>query len=339
MLKQNRIQVVLLLFLQTIFTPLINAEEEAQFNPNPVIAKVGEREVRLEDVRNKKIYDLSLQLHRQLESQLIEYSLQQLQGAHPEINLNPKITISEKQIATVYRVNNLKNRGTLEEFREQIRNFLTEQLRREQLLAQYGLAIEKGWVTSYLKPPSEFVMTASVKTAFLRGNTEAGVMVLEFSDYQCPYCKRIQSTIQKLVEKYQERVAFGYRHFPLSFHTEADEAAIAAECAREQGKFMEMHEMLYAYQKGQSIKELKRYARQIMLKNPKKFDECLDTERYREQVDQDIEDGSALGITGTPGFFIGSYNTKTRQVEGEVLSGAQPISAFESMINKYLKRQ
>ena len=101
-------------------------------------------------------------------------------------------------------------------------------------------------------------------------------------------------------------MAFGYRHFPLAFHKEADEAAIASECAREQGKFEEIHMILYSRQKAQDKEELKKYAREIKVKYPDKFDECLDNEKYRGLVDQDMKDGSSLGITGTPGFLLAS---------------------------------
>ncbi|MEC7631327.1 MAG: DsbA family protein, partial [SAR324 cluster bacterium] len=83
---------------------------------------------------------------------------------------------------------------------------------------------------------------------------------------------------------------------------------------------------------------LKKYARQIGIKNKKKFDQCLDSDRYRGLVNQDMEDGAGLGISGTPGFFIGRYDSVNRRIKGELLSGAQPLSAFENLIAKYLAK-
>ena len=128
------------------------------------------------------------------------------------------------------------------------------------MLNQYSLALKKGWVISNLEAPSDFLLKGNIKTGYLRGNKKASVILLEYSDYQCPFCSRVQSTIRKLIDKYQDRVAFGYRHFPLAFHKEADEAAIASECAREQGKFEEIHRLLYSRQKAQGKEELKKYA-------------------------------------------------------------------------------
>ncbi len=316
-------------------SPLL-AAESVVFDSNPMVAELENQPVRLEDLRNKKIYDLSLQLYQQLQEQLILHTLENLENKHKEINSKPRISISEEQILAVYEGNNLKERGSLDKFRPQIRQYLKAQLRQEMLLNQFGMALEKGWVKSYLSPPSEFTQEASIKTAYIRGNPKAKVMILEFSDYQCPYCSRIQGTVQKLIKTYEKKIAFGYRHFPLGFHTEADDAAMAVECAREQGKFEEMHELLYANQKAQFPEDLKKYSRRIGIKNKKKFDQCLESEQYRGLVNQDMEDGASLGISGTPGFFIGRYNPDKRRIKGELLSGAQPLNAFENLIAKYL---
>ena len=316
----------------------ITAAEEKVFDANPVVAELENVPVKLEDLRNKKIYDLSLQLYQQLQERLIVHTLEKLEKKHKEINSKPEISVTEEQILAIYEGNNLKARGSLDQFRPQIRQFLKAQLRQEMLLNQYGLAMEKGWVKTYLAPPSDFTQEAPIKTAYIRGNPKAKVMILEFSDYQCPYCSRIQPTIQKLIKKYDQKIAFGYRHFPLGFHTEADEAAIAVECAREQNQFEKMHEILYENQKAQFPEDLKKYARQIGIKNKKKFDQCLDSDRYRGLVNQDMEDGAGLGISGTPGFFIGRFDSVNRRIKGELLSGAQPLSAFENLIAKYLAK-
>ena len=183
------------------------------------------------------------------------------------------------------------------------------------------------------------MLAGNIKTGYLRGNKKASVILLEFSDYQCPFCGRVQPTISRLINDYKDRVAFGYRHFPLSFHKEADEAAIAAECAREQDKFLELHLLLYIRQKAQTSSDLKNYAREIKVRSPEKFDKCLDSEKFRGLVEQDIKDGSKLGITGTPGFLIGAFNPKTGEIKGEVLSGAQPYNVFKKTLDKYLSRQ
>ena len=324
------------LFISSIFSTATAQTSKMNYHPNPIIGLVDGNPVTFEDIRNKKINDISINLYQQLNIQFIEYSLKKLEKKFPDINLIPQKKVSLNEIITIYEQNNLKERGTLEQLEPQIRQFLERQIRQQHLLKQYSLAMEKGWVVSHLKTPSKFLVKGNIKTAFIRGNKKASVILIEFSDYHCPFCRQIQKTINKLIENYRGRVAFGYRHFPLSFHRKADEAAISSECAREQGKFEEMHTLLYSNQKTQSIGDLKKLARQIKIKSPKKFDTCLSKERYRGLVNQDIEDGTKLGITGTPGFYLGYFDHNSGNIQGEILSGALPYDSFQKKIEQYL---
>ena len=338
-LSHSFFKIVVLLFLNSTFFALAFAQtSDTVYHPNPVIGVVDGTPVTFEDVRNKKSNDLSLQLFQQLSIQLIEFSIEKLAAKHPEIKLTVDKKITIKEIIAFYEQNNLKERGTLDQLRPQIEKFLKQQVRSQHMLNQYSLALKKGWIVSHLEAPSDFLLKGNIKTAYMRGNKKASVVVLEYSDYQCPFCGRVQITLGKLIKNYQNRVAFGYRHFPLAFHQEADEAAIAAECAREQDKFEEIHMLLFKKPKAQTLDNLKKYAREIKIKSPAKFDKCLESEKYRGLVNQDLKDGAELGITGTPGFFVGLFDYKSGEIQGEVLSGAQPYSTFKQTIDKYLSR-
>ena len=338
-LSRSFFKIVVLLFLNSTFFALAFAQtSDTVYHPNPVIGVVDGTPVTFEDVRNKKSNDLSLQLFQQLSIQLIEFSIEKLAAKHPEIKLTVDKKITIKEIIAFYEQNNLKERGTLDQLRPQIEKFLKQQVRSQHMLNQYSLALKKGWIVSHLEAPSDFLLKGNIKTAYMRGNKKASVVVLEYSDYQCPFCGRVQITLGKLIKNYQNRVAFGYRHFPLAFHQEADEAAIAAECAREQDKFEEIHMLLFKKPKAQTLDNLKKYAREIKIKSPAKFDKCLESEKYRGLVNQDLKDGAELGITGTPGFFVGLFDYKSGEIQGEVLSGAQPYSTFKQTIDKYLSR-
>ncbi len=329
-----------LLSLLLLSTPLLaGAETPNAYSSNPTVATLDGQAITLETLRNKQIQDLNQQLHDALFQQLVEYSVTELAKTHEEIQATPEIEISDAEVESFYNLSGLQSRGTLSQLAPQIRGFMEQQMRAEHFRKQYALAQEKGWVTSYLEPPSEFLLEAQLKTAYIRGNSDAQVMMLEFSDYQCPFCLRVQESIQNLIEAYGDRVAFGYRHFPLTFHTEADEAAVASECAREQGKFEPLHDLLYKRQKAQFPKNLKAYGREIQIKDVDAYDTCIDEDRYRQQVNQDIEDGMALGINGTPGFIIGLYDPEAKTVKGELLSGAQPYQKFVELLEKYLGRR
>ena len=338
-LSRSFFKIVVLLFLNSTFFALAFAQtSDTVYHPNPVIGVVDGKPVTFEDVRNKKSNDLSLQLFQQLSIQLIEFSIEKLAAKHPEIKLTVDKKITIKEIIAFYEQNNLKERGTLDQLRPQIEKFLKQQVRSQHMLNQYSLALKKGWIVSHLEAPSDFLLKGNIKTAYMRGNKKASVVVLEYSDYQCPFCGKVQITLGKLIKNYQNSVAFGYRHFPLAFHQEADEAAIAAECAREQDKFEEIHMLLFKKPKAQTLDNLKKYAREIKIKSPAKFDKCLESEKYRGLVNQDLKDGAELGITGTPGFFVGLFDYKSGEIQGEVLSGAQPYSTFKQTIDKYLSR-
>ena len=339
-LSLSYLRITFLIFLNSVFFTLAFAQtSDIVYHPNPVIGLVDGNPVTFDDVRNKKVNDLSLKLYQQLNIQLIEFAVEKLTAKHPEIKLTSQKEITLKEIIAVYEQNNLKERGTLDQLKPQIEQFLEQQVQSQHLLNQYSLALQKGWIVSHLEAPSDFLLTGNVKTAYIKGKKEASVILLEYSDFQCPFCGSVQETIRKLMDRYQDRVAFGYRHFPLAFHQEADEAAIASECAREQNKFEELHMLLYENPRAQTLDDLKKYARDIKIKSPSKFDQCLDNERYRGLVNQDMKDGAELGITGTPGFFVGLFDSKSGKIQGEVLSGAQPYRTFKQTLDKYLSRR
>ncbi len=160
-----------------------------------------------------------------------------------------------------------------------------------------------------------------------KGSDNAKVTIVEFSDFQCPYCKRFRdASLDALIEKYGDKVRFVFRDFPLtSIHPQAQIAAEAAECANEQGKFWEMHDLIYANQDALSNDSYKGFADQIGL-DAQKFNDCLSTNKYADEIAADEKDGEAYGVTGTPTFFINGWR----------LVGAQPTSEFETLIDKEL---
>jgi len=162
----------------------------------------------------------------------------------------------------------------------------------------------------------------------VKGDKNAPVTIIEFSDFQCPFCgKFFKETFGQIDEKYIKtgKVKMVFRDFPLSFHENAQKSAEAAECADEQGKFWEYHDMLFENQEKLSVEDLKRYAVELGL-DKDKFDSCLDSEKYKDEVKKDFSDGQKYGVSGTPAFFI----------NGKLVSGAQPFSAFEKVIEAEL---
>lgn len=153
----------------------------------------------------------------------------------------------------------------------------------------------------------------------------AKVKIVEFSDFECPFCGSAAPTVKAITEKYGEDVSVSYAHFPLSFHPSARPAALASECAAEQGKFPQYHDKLFANQQSLSTASLKQYAVDLGL-NAEQFNGCLDSQKYGSEVDADFALGSQSGVSGTPTFFI----------NGQKLVGAQPQANFEAVIDGLL---
>ena len=157
------------------------------------------------------------------------------------------------------------------------------------------------------------------------GPIDATVTIVEYSDFECPFCLSVQPTLQQVMDEYEGDVRLVFKNYPLNIHANAFIAAEAGECANEQGGFWDMHDIMFSNQPGLGAEYLKKYAEEIAL-DIEKFSACLDSEKYKAEVERDIAEGSSLGFTGVPVFFI----------NGRLLSGAQPIEAFRNVIDEAL---
>jgi len=155
-----------------------------------------------------------------------------------------------------------------------------------------------------------------------RGPKDAPVTIVEFSDFECPYCGAAHDTVEQVMSTYAGKVRLVYRQFPLSFHPHAAKAAEASLCAADQGKFWEYHDVLFKNQKKLEPMELKAHASEVGI-DPQKFGQCLDSGDKKKAVDADQQAGLQAGVGGTPAFFI----------NGIFLNGAQPIDEFKKVID------
>ncbi len=160
-----------------------------------------------------------------------------------------------------------------------------------------------------------------------KGSDKAPVTVVEFSDFQCPFCKRVNPTLVEVEKAYGDKVRIGFKHLPLPMHPQALPAAIAAEAARRQGKFWPMHDKLFADQQNLSEETFVKYAKELGL-NGEQFKKDLASPEVRAKVDADAREANTLGVNGTPGFFI----------NGRFLSGAQPFPAFKQIIDEEISK-
>ena len=229
---------------------------------------------------------------------------------------------TDVELKAIYEVQREPNRP-FEEVKPQLAQTL-KRARIQQARQEYSAHLrEQAKVSVMLNPPR---VEVAVDPARVRGNPKAKVMIVEFSDFQCPYCGQVEGTLKSVLAKHEGTVALAFRDMPLSaIHPFAYGAAEAARCAGEQGKFWEYHDLLFGDQAGLDHNGLIAKAAKLQL-DAKQFDACISSEKYKTSIQQDNQEGVRAGISGTPGFFI----------NGVFLNGAQPESAFEKAIQDQL---
>jgi protein-disulfide isomerase len=196
------------------------------------------------------------------------------------------------------------------------------QLRRDKARAAYVKNLHTDASLRILLAPP--VADVNLDDAHFRGAKNAPVLLVEFADYECPYCEKVNPLIQKLSEEYGDKLAVVYKDFPLPMHHRSQKAAEAARCAGEQGKYWEYHDVLY-YSRQLDINELKKHA-QVLKLDEGRFNECLDSGATAAAVQKDLEEGKQLNLPGTPSFFINNH----------FFHGAMDYSALHEMVEQQL---
>ncbi len=220
----------------------------------------------------------------------------------------------------------LPNDATFEDVKPQLRQALLREARGKRARELFdGLKKAAGYTVVLEEParPRKTVMGSGPS----RGDATAKVTIVEFADFQCPYCSKAGEVVEKLMAAYPGQVRLVYRHFPLSFHKDAPKAAEASMCADQQGKFWQFHDALYAHQDALGVDDLKGQAFKLGL-DLKRFEACLDSSEMRAVVASDMKEGERLGVSGTPAFFLNGY----------MLSGAQPEEKFRHLIDRELAK-
>ncbi len=302
-----------------------------------VVATVGDMKItraQLEDEIRAKLIELDNQRYDALREGLDGMIAQELlkreaaaRGTTPEALTTEEIEKkapepSDADIQKVYDENKAQLGGqTLEQIKPRIVQYLKGQKQDERRTA-FIAELKKKYPTSVaLKPPVVDVAAAGRPE---RGPKNASVTIIEFSDYQCPFCQKAEDVVDQVMKTYADKVRLVYRDYPLPFHPNARPASEAAACANAQGKFWEYHAKLF-HGDGLEPEKLKTYADQVGL-DRKKFDDCLEKKPFKAEIDKDVKDGEKAGVNGTPAFFI----------NGRMLSGAQPFEKFKEVIDDEL---
>ncbi len=198
----------------------------------------------------------------------------------------------------------------------------------KKMLAYFFAALALAAILYFMAiPPPKTTYTPLLEdSAHVKGSPDAAIAIVEYSDFQCPFCKKAVATLDQLLEEYDGKVKLEYRHLPVPSHEFAFKAAEASECAADQGKFWEYHDILFERQPSLSENSLKRYAAGIGL-NATLFEACLGSGVMSPRVRADAEEAAKARVSSTPTFFI----------NGKKVVGAQPIEQFRKVIDEELK--
>jgi protein-disulfide isomerase len=237
--------------------------------------------------------------------------------------------ITEADINAVFQENKPNLAGVdVTIAREKIRTALQQQRLSIQQKQFVNSLRSQGRVLIRLQPPPVVRVEVLTDGAPFEGAAEAPVTLVEFSDFHCPFCKRVQGTLKQLLDRYPGKIKHVYRNLPIdNLHPHARRAAEAARCAQDQGKFWKYHARLFASAPKASDDDLKHYAEQIGL-DLVQFDGCVSQRSYYDLVQRDLQEASQLGVTTTPTFFV----------NGRLVTGAQPIEKFVQIIEEELAR-
>lgn len=235
-------------------------------------------------------------------------------------------TPTDADVDAFYEENQARINQPKEQIVGQIREYLLQQRRQEAMSAYLDTLRGKYGVEKLLEPLRLPIETEGYPA---HGPKNAPVTLVEFSDFQCPYCARVVPTVEQVKETYGKNVRVVFRQFPLrSIHPQAQKAAEASLCAKDQGKFWELHDAMFADQSKLSVADLKSTAESIGLE-AEAFSQCLDNAEYAEEVQADLDAGAALGVTGTPALFVNG-----RPLPG----GAVPFDQVAELIDDELER-
>ena len=237
--------------------------------------------------------------------------------------------VTDGQVAAFFAQNQPQMQGRpLEQMSPAIRQYLEDQQRGTAFQAMVAELRKAGPAVNVLIDAPRYTVTVAPDDPAL-GTEAAPVTLIEFSDFQCPFCARVMPTLKKIKQTYGDKVRIVWKDFPLtSIHPQAFKAAEAAQCAREQGKFWELHDVLFANQQALLPDDLKKHAAGIGL-DVAKFNTCFDASKYGERVQQHMSAGTQLGVSSTPSIFI----------NGRLVSGAQPYEVFAGIIDDELTRK
>jgi protein-disulfide isomerase len=335
----------LVLFAAVLFaaTACLGANQTGDDSPTGPVAKVSDRTIAREALMERAAPQLE-----QVEAQRLACETQAEQTRYSVLTNNVEALVREELVSLASAAAGLEKEVWLEQAKtssvsavtdEAIDGFFQQNQRlaaqRDQIAGQvrdyladqqlYADLKEKYTVDVLLEPYRVKVAAEGPS----KGPEQAPVTIVEFSDFQCPYCKQVLPAIEQATEKYGDKLRLVFRQFPLnSIHPQAQKAAEASLCAADQGKFWQLHDLMFEEQQALDVAALKDKAARLEL-DAEAFSQCLDSGRYEDKVRADVTAGTVAGVTGTPALFV----------NGRPLSGAVAFETLSEIIDQELAKR
>lgn len=313
--------------------------------PKPgIVAKIGGSEITEEELigdeklefldLKKREYELKMnQLNKLMVEKLIG---EEAKKANMSLNdfidkkvIGGEIKISDAEYKKFVAEKHIPESQLNAQVKERIMQYLQGMKKQEKVQEYIGKLTKSNPVEVYFAKP-KLTMNVEAGDAPYTGDKNAKVTIVEFSDFQCPFCSRAAETVNQLKKKYGNKVKIAFRHFPLPMHREARPASEASMCVNEQSgdKFWKFHDLAFKNQDKLDNASLEKYAKEAGA-DMKKFSECFNGKKYAAFVQKDLEYGEKIGVRSTPTFFI----------NGQLVSGAVPVETFSEIIDEELAKK
>ena len=316
------------------------------FKPNPnttLAARFQNKEVTQKELNQGiegEIFEFEMKIHNLRMTRLRALMLEKIIESDPKSksltrdeylnrHIAKKIKITKPQIDQFIKEKKIPKKHLNEEMRKRIKAYLESEEKKKSIDAWMGKKTAKTPIEVYFPKPSRPTFKIEINDSPVLGKANAPITLVEFSDFQCPFCSKGAELIKKLKKKYGKKLKVVFKNFPLPFHGNAPIAAEAGLCVHQQDpdQFWKMHDLMFAHQNKLNREGLISHARKLKI-DMQKFTACLDQGTFRNKVNADMEQGKKIGVKSTPTFFI----------NGKMINGAQPLSVFSEIIDEELSR-